>query len=56
MGLNNTNPILVFFKNECWSYFGICPILGGRFRTDDFSGPDIEPAIKIMIIIQFDFF
>ena len=28
-----------------FSYFGICPILGGRMRTDVFS--EIEPEKKI---------
>ena len=27
-----------------FSYFGICPILGGRIRTEVFS--DIDPATK----------
>jgi len=32
---------------KIFSYFGICPIFGGRFRTEEvFSAPEIEPETK----------
>jgi hypothetical protein len=40
-------PVQKKQRKNIFSYFGICPIFGGRLRTEDvFSAPEIEPETK----------